>query len=262
MRLGLLADVHANVHALDAALERLAAEGVEAYICAGDLVGYGPAPDECIARIAALPGVGVVGNHDLIALGRLTTDRCIPLARESLHWTASRLTAASRDFLKDLPATAAIGPVTVAHGSLSDPQEYVRRPDQFAGQFRELALHDPDAEMLVLGHTHQSLAVGERRGEILRGEPGTVVLSHGERYLLNPGSVGQSRDRRARARVAVLDLARREASFLEVPYDVRANRAALRRAGRPAWSSHLSPGRLSRARRRLGRAARLARRGP
>ena len=260
MRLALLGDVHANLHALDAALERLAAERVEAYVCAGDLVGYGPAPDECIARIAALPGVCVVGNHDLIALGRLTTDRCIPLARDSLEWTASRLTPASRDFLQNLPATAAMGSVTVAHGSLSDPQEYVRRPEQFSRQFSELALNAPGAEILVLGHTHQPLAVGERRGEILRRDPGTIDLSDGERYLLNPGSVGQSRDRRAQARVAVLDLARREAAFLEVPYDARANRAALRRAGRPAWSSHLAPGRIARARRKVGRAARRARR--
>jgi predicted phosphodiesterase len=261
VRIALLADVHGNLHALDAVLERLADEGVEAYVCAGDLVGYGPAPDECIARIAALPGVCVVGNHDLIALGRLTTDRCIPLAEESLQWTASRLDPASRSYLESLPATAAMGSVTVAHGSLSDPQEYVRRPDQFASQFRELALRAPNAEILVLGHTHQPLAVGERRGVLLRGEAGIAALSAGERYLVNPGSVGQSRDRRARARVAVLDLARREASFLEVPYDVRANRAALRRAGRPAWSSHLAPGRLARARRKAGRVARLARRG-
>ena len=253
MRLGLLADVHANLHALEAALERLGAEDVEAYVCAGDLVGYGPAPDACVARISALPGVCVVGNHDLIALGRLTTDRCIPLARESLQWTASRMGSAARAALEQLPATAALGPVTVAHGSLSDPQEYVRRSDQFSAQFDELAGRAADAEILVLGHTHEPLAVGERRGVLLRRAAGSVKLGDGERYLLNPGSVGQSRDRRPQARVAVLDLSRREASFLEVPYDARANRAALRRAGRPTWSSHLSPGRVARVRRKVGR---------
>ena len=253
MRLGLLSDVHANLHALDAVLERLAAEGVDAYVCAGDLVGYGPEPDECVARIAALPGVCVVGNHDLIALGRLTTDRCIPLARESLQWTADRLAPAAREVLERLPATASLGRVTVAHGSLSDPQEYVRRAEQFRAQLDQLAIAAPDAEILVLGHTHQSLVVGEKRGELQRGAAGTLALSDGERFLINPGSVGQSRDRRPQARAAVLDLARRRVELLEVAYDARANRAALRRAGRPPWSSHLAPGRLARVRRRVGR---------
>ena len=253
MRLALLADVHANLHALEAALARLADEGVEAYVCAGDLVGYGPAPNECVARVTALPGVCVAGNHDLIALGQLTTDRCIPLARDSLMWTRTRLSPASRDALEQLPLRSHVASVTVAHGSLTDPQEYVRSPARAGEQLDELSVRAPEAEILVLGHTHVALAVAERRGDLLRSRAGRVALPEGERYLLNPGSVGQSRERRPGARVALLDLALREASFLEIPYDTRGNRAALRRAGRPSWSSHLPPGRAARVRRRLAR---------
>jgi hypothetical protein len=116
----------------------------------------------------------------------------------------------------------------------------------------------------VLGHTHAPLAVSQRDGTLLRGGVGTVALPAGDRCLLNPGSVGQSRARRPQARAVVLDLARREAAFLEVDYDSRGNRAALRRAGRPASSSHLSPTLVARVRRRslrgLGR--RLVRMAP
>ncbi len=95
----------------------------------------------------------------------------------------------------------------------------------------------------------------------LRRGVGTVALPPGDRYLVNPGSVGQSRDRRRQARAVVLDLDRRQAAFLEVPYDSRGNRAALRRAGRPASSSHLSPTLVARVRRRSlrGLARRLLR---
>ena len=257
MRVGVLADVHANLQALEAVLERLATERVETYLCAGDLVGYGPEPNECVERVLSLPGVCVAGNHDLIALGLLPPDDCWYLARESLAWTAGVLTSAVRSALERLPRHAASGPALVAHGAIGDPREYVRSPEQFGRQFAALSDAAPDADTLVLGHTHVPLAISEANGMLLRGGVGTVPLTPGDRYLLNPGSVGQSRDRRPQARVAVLDLARREASFLEVPYDIGRTRAALRRAGRPPWSMHLSPDLVARVRRRTHRRLRL-----
>jgi predicted phosphodiesterase len=253
MRYGVLSDVHANLHALEAARGLLETESVDAYVCAGDLVGYGPLPNECVALVTALPGLCVAGNHDLIALGLLSSDRCVPLARASLAWTAPRLSDDARAALARLPRFGVAAPgVVVAHGALGDPQWYIRTPTEVAGQLRGLGERFPDADVLVLGHTHEALAVGERRGELLRGAEGTVHLAPGERYLLNPGSVGQSRDWRALARVLVLDLERREASFHAVPYDVAGCRAALRRAGLPPWSCHISPSPAARVRRRVG----------
>ncbi len=104
----------------------------------------------------------------LISLGLLSTDRCIALARRSLEWTALQLTPGSRRFLAELPTRCQLGPVVVAHGSLQDPQEYVRSAAQAAEQLAALAGMVPEAEILVLGHTHVPVAVGERRGEILR----------------------------------------------------------------------------------------------
>ena len=97
MRFAILSDIHGNLPALEAALELFARAGVDRYLCAGDLVGYGPFPNECVERIAELGAVCVAGNHDLIALGRLSDDRCIPLARNSLRWTREVLTPATRD---------------------------------------------------------------------------------------------------------------------------------------------------------------------
>ena len=105
-RLGVVSDIHANLHALDAALEFLATQELDGYLCAGDLVGYGPLPNECINRMLDLPVACVAGNHDLIALGRLGDDRCIPLARDSLRWTRSVLDDDARARLEALPLSA------------------------------------------------------------------------------------------------------------------------------------------------------------
>jgi predicted phosphodiesterase len=225
MRYGVIADVHGNLHALSTVLEALESEGVERYLCAGDLVGFGPRPNECVERIASLDAVVVAGNHDLMAVGRLSTDTMGPYVRRTVEWTQGVLSAATRSYLAELPLTAATDDgIVVAHGSLDDPTEYVRSCAQMP------ALPD-GSRGVVLGHTHVPLRCD--------GRP----------WLLNPGSVGQSRERRPVARAAVLDGER--ARILDLDYDVRATRAELRAAGLPVTMCHLKPGRLQNLRRRI-----------
>lgn len=241
MRYGVLADVHGNLHALEAVLAFLATENVDAYLCAGDLVGYGPQPNECVRRVLGLPATCVAGNHDLIALGELGDERCIPLARASLHWTRGVLDDDVRASLAGLPPGVLQGGVALAHGAPGDPQRYVTgEPAALAC----LAALPAGTELLVVGHTHHAMAVGERRGLLLpRDAAGTVALEPGERFLLNPGAVGQSRSADASARVLVLDTAGRTAAFHSLPYDVAACRQALRERGLPPGACHLPPSR-------------------
>ena len=114
MRYGVLSDVHANLPALRAALSLLRAEGVERWLCAGDLVGYGPQPNECVAELAALHPVCVAGNHELIALGELSGQRCSRRAQQSLDWTRDELTEDTRRYLGALPRTATLPGVVMA----------------------------------------------------------------------------------------------------------------------------------------------------
>ena len=93
MRYGVIADVHGNLPALEAVLDALQRIGVDAYACAGDLVGYGPEPNECVETVRKLGAATVAGNHDLIALGALSEDRCERLARESLPFRSAVLRA-------------------------------------------------------------------------------------------------------------------------------------------------------------------------
>jgi predicted phosphodiesterase len=239
MRYGVIADVHANVHALEAALAFLSAEGVDRYLCAGDLVGYGAFPNECVRRVLALPGQCVAGNHDLMALDRLSDERCVALARTSLRWTRAALDPDVRALLADLPIGTSEGAVAVRHGSVFDPQDYVLTHDDALTCLADIERVAPGTEILILGHTHRPMAVGARRGSLLRRGTGRIRLAPGEPTLLNPGAVGQSRDRDAVARVVVLDLAARVAEFHALPYDVDGCRRALRERGLPPESCHV-----------------------
>ena len=265
MRYGVISDIHANLHALDAVLGVLSRARVDDVLCAGDLVGYGPMPNECVARIAALGAKCVAGNHDLIALGRLSDVDCSELAQDSLRWTRRELSRDSRRYLDALPSVATTPDgVVVAHGSLESPAEYVRGADQRSEQLKLLGCTHPGARVLVLGHTHRRVAHGAHAGTVRPRWGGSLSLTRSDRYLLNPGSVGQSRERTARARFIVLDLDRGRASYYGIGYDLEACREALRERGLPTWSAHLNASALSRAASPLRRAvaARIAMRRP
>lgn len=242
MTLGVLADVHANLQALEAALRFFDEQGVDGLLCAGDLVGYGPDPVACIDRLRGSGAVCVLGNHDLMVLGRLSEDGCTnPYAPAALALARAEVLGDRRAWLDALPLEARAGDVVVTHGALGDPERYVRGEDEARRQLGALAQHAPGAAVLVVGHTHRPLLVGGRSGEA--GRPGGPVAPvPGEPWLLNPGSVGQARGEwRARARVALLDLDRREVTFAAVPYDTGACRRRLRRAGLSATACHLRP---------------------
>jgi diadenosine tetraphosphatase ApaH/serine/threonine PP2A family protein phosphatase len=265
VRYGLLADIHANLPALRAAVRCLSEQGVDRWLCVGDVVGYGPRPNECVAELAALDPVCIAGNHELVALGELPPDRCSRRARESLDWTRAALRPETQTYLAALPRTARLPGLVLAHGSLADPEEYIRRPAQADAQLELLAEEHPDAGVLVLGHTHRAWL--HRQGAGLGPGPGFGAdgvgrLAAGHRYLVNPGSVGQSRQREPRplARFALLEMSETPGAaapvgvrFFAVDYDHRAVRGALRAERLPADSMHVRPGRLAAARRRLRR---------
>ncbi|GAA2564230.1 metallophosphoesterase family protein [Pseudonocardia hydrocarbonoxydans] len=242
VRLLVLSDVHGNAHALRAVLDAAAGERIDRVLCLGDLVGYGPFPNECAATLADLGAVTVVGNHDLIAIGELTDERCGPLARRTGAWTRAALDERTRAHLAALPRTARVGDVLLAHGSIDDPQTYVRGVERAAAELERMGRDAPGARVLLLGHTHQPWAFGPATGTLLRGpRSGVVALDPAHPHLVNPGSVGQSRDRTVAARFAVLDTARGRVEFRAVPYDVAGHVRGLRAAGLPDGSHRMAP---------------------
>jgi predicted phosphodiesterase len=241
MRYGVISDVHGNLHALLAAIDVLERAGVERYLCLGDLVGYGPFPNECARRVAELGAVCVAGNHDLIAVDRLDPAGIGELARTTLAWTRKVLDPDVRRQLEGLPLTVAVEPrIVLTHGSLHDPRRYIRREEEAAEQLERLAESYAEARLLLLGHTHIRKAYAERRGAVTALRR-ALALPRDERVLLNPGSVGQSRETSPHGRVLLLDTDAWEARFHAVRYDRRACRSALRERGLPERSYHRNP---------------------
>jgi diadenosine tetraphosphatase ApaH/serine/threonine PP2A family protein phosphatase len=230
-RLALLADVHANLEALEAVLAHLADWPDARIVAAGDLVGYGADPEACIERVRARAGLCVAGNHEAMVLGRLGFDRCVYAGIRAARWTRTALSAASRAWIAGLPSTLEIPPdLVVCHGRPSDPEFYVSSAARAEDTLRELAETSPRARVLVCGHTHHQMlhAQGESR-QVVVGIP--LALPRATRCLVNPGAVGQSRDRKPLARYARYDPEQHAVTFYELAYDHQQARDKMRRAG-------------------------------
>ncbi len=249
-RWAVISDVHANLTALRAVLDDAERRGADAVLHLGDLVGYGGWPDETVRLATEVAAVGVAGNHDLIATGRLSDAKAGALAKETLRWTAGQLSGETARSLAELPTTAAHDGALLAHGSPDDPEEYVRN----AHRARELLVEQlpGGADLLLLGHTHVPWAVSAERGVLLRDGTGRVELGQGP-HLLNPGSVGQSRARSLAARYLLLDRAAGTADYIAVPYDVQTCKRRLAEVGLPPGTYRL---RQPLYRRLVGRARR------
>ncbi len=240
MRTGVLSDVHANLPALQAVLGALERRGVDELLVAGDLVGYGGWPNECVTVLAEAGARCVLGNHDLFVLDRLPPARFPAVAREAAELHRSLLSADVRSHLESLPTVLRTGRVLMAHGSLDSPEEYVVREPRALELLARLPREAPGADTLVLGHTHEPWLVNAAAGTVrVRG----LVRTPAAPWLLNPGSVGQSRQRERRpgARCAVVDDAAGTVEFLRLDYDVAASREELRRHGLPDRCLHAPP---------------------
>lgn len=232
MRVAVISDVHANLHALEAVLAAIDRERPDAVWCLGDVVGYGPQPSRSCAAVAAHADVGLVGNHDLGVIGSVALDDFAPDAALAARWTAGELSPDDREYLGSL-APYDVGPAAALyHGSPRDPiWEYVLTDEAILA-----ALELAPRPLVLVGHSHVALAAGG--GADLQGglaPDGTEIeLGEGERWLLNPGSVGQPRDGDPRAAWLLLDLGRRRASFRREPYDIERTQREILGAGLPA----------------------------
>jgi diadenosine tetraphosphatase ApaH/serine/threonine PP2A family protein phosphatase len=235
MRVAVISDVHANRHALDAVLAEIDAERVDAIWCLGDTVGYGPKPNECCEILSARADLCLVGNHDLVALGELSVTDFNDEAAAAAVWTSEILTGASRKFLRGLKPLVRADGAELFHASARDPiWEYVLT-EEAARATLELTA----APLVLVGHSHVALALTQDGSDVKGGlAPAGTKLALPDRWLLNPGSVGQPRDGDARAAWLLLDLEGRFATYRRVAYPIEETQAELREAGLPLALAH------------------------
>jgi diadenosine tetraphosphatase ApaH/serine/threonine PP2A family protein phosphatase len=219
MRIAALSDVHANLEALVAVLDHAARSTVDAIVCLGDFVGYGPDPNECIERLQSVQRVSVSGNHDLAALGLLSIDDFNLFAQEAIVWTQRALHEDARAFLTALPPRAELEGLLLVHGSPRKP------PDEYITDARtaRASFLSDGFRIALVGHTHQPALFEESNNRVrARGllAEVPVPLSAGSRYILNVGSVGQPRDGDPRAAYAIIDTASTAGSFTAILHRV------------------------------------------
>ena len=240
MKIGIVSDLHSNLPALEAALADMGA--VNALWCLGDFVGYGPWPNDCIDLLRARGAVAIAGNHDLAAIGSIPTYTFNRDAAEAVEWTGRHLRADCRAYLESLSTKSEVDGVTLAHGSPREPVwEYVLSPQVAAASFACFS-----TQLCFVGHTHiPSLfqLEGDSRVGIAHMLAGASHYVGPERLMVNPGSVGQPRDRNPRAAYAIYDTDRATIEWHRTAYDIGATQRSIREAGLPAvFAERLSHG--------------------
>jgi predicted phosphodiesterase len=241
MRYLIISDIHANGEAFRAVLAHAARKRRAKVLFLGDAVGYGASPNQVIERLRAIgPSlVSVRGNHDRVVLdpeqGAMFFNAH---ARRAALWTAETLTPANRRFIEALPS----GPrdvgdrVAICHGSPDDEDAYL-----FTESEARSAFAATDANVMFFGHSHVPCIFelgreGDREsivGVLVRGSRVAIDLDPAKRYLINPGSVGQPRDRDPHGAYGIYDSTARRFTLYRVAYDADAARRRILAAGLP-----------------------------
>jgi predicted phosphodiesterase len=232
VKLALISDLHGNLEALDAVLRDIDRASPDArLVCAGDVVGYGPDPEACIARLQEREALCVMGNHEEMVLGRRDFSRCIYAGIVAAVWTRTRLSPEAHAFIEKLPYKVQPAPnVIVCHGDLESADTYVSTPERAEAALAQLRAGQREADVLVCGHTHHAALFTSEQGFRLIGTASEHGFAPGHACLINPGSVGQAREGEPLASYAVLDAERRHVSFRYVAYDHETTLRKLREA--------------------------------
>jgi len=224
LRIAVLADPHSNLHALIEVLTEVKARKLSTLLLAGDLIGYGPNPNEVIALAAEERMIAIRGNHDDAALDR-DFSGMNPFAAFAAEWSSNQLSDSSIDFLKKLPEHRILEidgrSIGLFHGSPEDPYEYVVD----TGRAMQL-LSTTELDITIVGHTHIPMLVRDD-----------------SRLFVNPGGVGQPRDGNPAASFAEIDLDALDVQLVRVIYDIPAVQERMIDVGLPPFlASRLSLG--------------------
>jgi diadenosine tetraphosphatase ApaH/serine/threonine PP2A family protein phosphatase len=231
LRVAVVSDVHANLHALEAVLAEVDRGGFDEIWCLGDVVGYGPKPNECVALVQERTAICLAGNHDLVVLGKIALATFGGEAGAAAAWTREVLDAPARGFLTTLAPSAVTTGAELFHGSPRDPVwDYVLTEDA-----ARWTLAATTAPLVLVGHSHIALELagdgtGVRGGQAAAG---TTLDLAAARRLLNPGSVGQPRDGDPRAAWLEVDTSAGRATFRRTDYPVERTQAEMRELDLP-----------------------------
>jgi predicted phosphodiesterase len=239
MRFFVFSDIHSNIEALEACLQRATLAGYDKVFCCGDIVGYGPNPIEAIDAIRNLNAVTIRGNHDRVAASQDAASEFNPHARRAILWTRSVLPDDYRQYLSDLT----VGPLAVdanaqmVHGAITHEDDYI-----FTGADATENLRLADKRVTFFGHSHFPVVfANDAAGNPVSpptyefDEFTAVRCESNQKFLVNPGSVGQPRDGDPRASFLIWDQERARLEFYRVEYNVELTQKKMRDVQLPLY---------------------------
>ncbi len=236
MRYLIFTDIHGNLEAFLAVIKFAKRRKIDHYIFLGDLVGYGASPNEVIQKIRNLkPLTRIRGNHDKAVCSVHSMQTFNPIAASAIQWTRQNILKGNLDYLMRLKK----GPVslhdniTICHGAPFDEDYYIFGEFDAAETFAYL-----NTPINFFGHTHFPYVYSKDNytveGTFLTEEPFEFKVEKGVKYLINPGSVGQPRDRNTMAGCAIYDSKSKKVMLFRIPYDIKEAQKKILKAGLPS----------------------------
>mgnify|MGYP000038160429 CR=1 FL=1 len=242
MRWGIFSDVHSNLEAFQAVIKAYESQGIDSYLCLGDVVGYGANPAECIKLTRDIARITIAGNHDWAVAGLFSLDYFNEWAKQAVLWTQRRINSADLSFLSSLGLVYEDEDFVIVHGTLNSPEEFDYLLDTFQARqnFRLMK-----KRLCFIGHTHSAgIFIQDKEGRIDYQREEELKLQEGCRYIVNVGSVGQPRDGSSKASFCIYDSSKQEIFIKRIPYDVESAQKKIIVAGLPSFlAARLSTGR-------------------
>jgi predicted phosphodiesterase len=229
MKYAILADIHANLEALEVVLNDTREQNCTHYACLGDVVGYNANPKECLDKIRDMEMPCVKGNHDEYCSIESNLEGFNPHAAEAIHWTRAQLTEEDREWLRNLKYIRLVASYSIVHATLDGPQRWGYVFDRLAAA---ASFTYQNTSVCFFGHTHVPVAF--IRDSVVRG--GTYSkfkVEPGRKYFINVGSVGQSRDGVPKATYVIYNMDEGSVELRRLDYDIAKTQAKIRAAGLP-----------------------------
>jgi len=227
-------DIHSNCEAFEKFLGQKKVKNVDKILFLGDLVGYGPNPEEAIVQFRELTDLHAVrGNHDKVIAELESSSLFNPAAAFSAEWSKLKISPANFQFLKRLPKGPQVVDrfITICHGSTFDEDYYVFSQFEAMESFKFM-----ETSIGFFGHTHFPIIYfmrNEKLDIVPLTESTRIKLDANTRYLINPGSIGQPRDKNPASSFIVFDSVKMEIHFSRFTYEVSKTQKKIRDAGLP-----------------------------
>lgn len=240
MRIAIISDIHANQEALDAVFGFLDGERIDRTLCLGDVLGYGPDPSACLAKVRERCEVIVAGNHEHAILELLDIDYFNPLARQATLWTRGELSESELEYIRSWPLVHHEEDFSMVHGSLDQPDlfDYVQTTWDAHLSFQQL-----QTPVCFIGHSHVPIAF-LLTDTIHYSTEDTIQIHDGLQAIINVGSVGQPRDGNPKSCAVIYDSEKKQIERHRISYDIETVQQKILDCGLPGFlAERLAEGR-------------------